>query len=155
MPNRDDSGHDPHDLDRFVRAQRRNYDEALAEIASGRKRTHWMWYVFPQVAGLGMSDTSQEFAIRSVEEAAAYLCHPILGPRLIACAEAALAVEGRTAREIFGKPDDAKLKSSATLFARVSPDGSVFHQLLDRYFEARPDDRTLGLLGDSEVGGRG
>jgi uncharacterized protein (DUF1810 family) len=106
-----------------------------------------MWYVFPQLDGLGSSSAARRYAIRSLAEAEAYLRHPLLGPRLTAIAEAALAVEGRSAREIFGAPDDLKLRSSATLFARVSPDGSVFHRLLDRYFDGTPDGRTLALLG--------
>jgi uncharacterized protein (DUF1810 family) len=133
-------------LARFVDAQRDRYDSALAEIARGRKRSHWMWYVFPQLAGLGASETSRKYAIQSLAEADAYLCHELLGPRLAACAEAALAVEGRSAREIFGSPDDLKLHSSATLFAQVSPAGSVFHRLLDKYFGGEPDEATLRLL---------
>ena len=97
-----------------------------------------MWYVFPQIAGLGVSATSRKYAIESLAEADAYLRHEILGPRLVACAEAALAVEGRSAQQIFGSPDDVKLRSSATLFARVSPEGSVFHRLLDKYFGGEP-----------------
>jgi uncharacterized protein (DUF1810 family) len=104
-----------------------------------------MWYVFPQIAGLGISATSCKYAIESLAEADAYLRHELLGPRLAACAEAALAVEGRSAREIFGSPDDLKLRSSATLFAQVSPAGSVFHRLLDKYFGGQPDDATLRL----------
>ena len=137
---------DVHDLARFVDAQRGSYDRALAEIASGRKRSHWMWYVFPQIAGLGVSATSRRYAIESLAEADAYLGHDVLGPRLLACAEAALAVEGRSAREIFGSPDDLKLRSSATLFAQVSPTGSVFHRLLDKYFGGEPDEATLRLI---------
>lgn len=136
----------PFDLGRFVTAQDGVYDEALAEIRSGRKRSHWMWFVFPQLAGLGSSATSRRFAIRSVAEARAYLDHPVLGPRLTEAAGAALSVEGRTAREIFGSPDDLKLRSCATLFAHVSPAGSVFHRLLDRFFAGEPDRRTLELL---------
>jgi uncharacterized protein (DUF1810 family) len=138
---------DPHDLERFVEAQRDEYDVALAEVRRGRKQSHWMWYVFPQLDGLGSSSAARWYAIRSLAEAEAYLRHPLLGPRLTAIAEATLAVEGRSAREIFGAPDDLKLRSSATLFARVSPDGSVFHRLLDRYFDGTPDGRTLALLG--------
>jgi uncharacterized protein (DUF1810 family) len=141
---------DPYDLERFVRAQHGIYEEALAEIESGRKRSHWMWFIFPQFAGLGMSPTSQHFAIKSVDEARAYLLHPILGPRLLRCAEAVLSLAGRSAYEIFGSPDDVKLRSSATLFAAVSAAGSVFHQVLGRYFEGVPDDRTLQLMGRSE-----
>jgi uncharacterized protein (DUF1810 family) len=137
---------DPHDLDRFVRAQERDYDGALAEVRAGRKRTHWMLYVFPQIAGLGASTTSQRYAIKSLAEAEAYLAHPILGPRLDACAEAALSVEGRTVHQIFGSPDDMKLRSCATLFARISPPGSPFHRLLDKYFAGVPDALTLSLL---------
>jgi uncharacterized protein (DUF1810 family) len=138
---------DPYDLRRFVRAQEDDYEQALSEIRSGRKQSHWMWYVFPQFQGLGFSSMSQRYAINSIAEATAYLAHPILGPRLVACAEAALRIEGRTAREIFGSPDDMKLRSCATLFARVSPIGSVFHQLLDKYFQGKRDDKTLELLG--------
>ena len=141
------SADDPHDLGRFLKAQDAEYDRALAEIREGRKRSHWMWYVFPQFDGLGFSSMSKIYAIKSVEEAAAYLAHPILGPRLVEIAEAALAVEGRSAEEIFGSPDDLKLKSSATLFARVSPEGSAFHRLLDKYFGGEADERTLRLIG--------
>jgi uncharacterized protein (DUF1810 family) len=137
---------DPFDLDRFVQAQSSTYDVALAEITRGLKRSHWMWYIFPQFAGLGVSSTSRRYAIKSVDEAKAYLSHPILGPRLIRCAQAALAVKMLTAHQIFGSPDDMKLRSCATLFASVSPEGSVFHQLLDRYFDGKPDQQTLTLL---------
>ncbi len=138
--------HDPYDLQRFVDAQAPDYERALAEVTAGRKQSHWMWYVFPQLAGLGRSTIAQRYAIRSAAEAAAYLAHPVLGPRLRACAAAALAVVGRSATEVFGSPDDAKLRSSATLFAQVSPAGSVFHGLLDRYFGGAPDPATLGIL---------
>jgi uncharacterized protein (DUF1810 family) len=138
---------DPHDLDRFVQAQAGDHERALAEIRSGRKRSHWMWYVFPQLDGLGVSPTSRHYAIRSLAEARAYLSHPVLGPRLVECVEAALGVEGRSALEIFGSPDEMKLRSCATLFSCVSPPGSVFERLLDRYFGGRRDDRTLRLLG--------
>ena len=138
---------DRHDLDRFVRAQRHDYERALSEIRSGRKRSHWMWYVFPQYEGLGVSATSRRYAIKSVAEARAYLRHPVLGPRLMDCAEAARRVEGRSALAIFGSPDDLKLRSCATLFAAVSPPGSVFEQLLDRFFGGDRDDATLRLLG--------
>ena len=123
---------DPYNLSRFVQAQERDYAQALAEIKSGRKRSHWIWYVYPQFDGLGFSSNSRFYAIKSVEEAKAFLNHPVLGPRLVECAEAALGVEGRTAREIFGSPDDMKLRSCATLFASVSPEGSVFHRLLGK-----------------------
>jgi uncharacterized protein (DUF1810 family) len=145
--NESDVAGDPFELSRFVRAQADDYDEALSEIRSGRKRSHWMWYIFPQYEGLGFSATSQRYAIKSLAEAEAYLRHPVLGPRLMECAEATLRVEGRSAYEIFGSPDDMKLRSCATLFARVSPAGSVFHRLLDRYFQGEPDGKTLRLLG--------
>jgi uncharacterized protein (DUF1810 family) len=137
---------DSYKLDRFLEAQAADYDTALAEIRSGRKRSHWMWYVFPQIAGLGVSETSQYFAIRNLAEAKAYLAHPILGPRLIECADALLALDGRTAREIFGSPDDLKLRSSATLFAHVSPARSAFQRVLEKYFDGASDERTLRLL---------
>ena len=137
---------DPYDLNRFVEAQATIFEQALAELRSGRKRSHWMWFIFPQIAGLGWSPTSRHYAIRSREEAAAYLRHPILGPRLVECVEALLALEGTTASAIFGYPDDLKLRSSATLFARVSPPGSVFHQILDRYFDGAADAKTTRLL---------
>jgi uncharacterized protein (DUF1810 family) len=138
---------DPHDLRRFVEVQERIYAQALAEIRDGRKRSHWMWFVFPQVEGLGSSPTSRRYAIRSLAEAEAYLRHPVLGPRLVECAEAVLGVEGRSASEIFGSPDDMKLRSCATLFARASPAGSVFERLLARYYAGARDARTLELLG--------
>src|SRR5205085_48435 len=109
-------------------------------------RSHWMWYIFPQFDGLGFSPTARLYAIKSRAEAEAYLSHPILGPRLQESAEAALRVEARSALEVFGSPDDLKLRSCATLFAAVSPEGSVFHRLLDKYFDGKPDRRTLQLL---------
>jgi len=137
---------DPYDLNRFVDAQDADYASAIAEIRNGRKRSHWMWYVFPQIAGLGFSPTSQHFAIRSLAEAKAYLAHPILGARLHECAEALLALKGRSAHDIFGSPDDMKLRSSATLFAQASPAGSAFHAIIEQYFDGRPDERTLAAL---------
>jgi uncharacterized protein (DUF1810 family) len=137
---------DPYDLGRFIQAQEHTYERALSEIRSGRKRSHWMWYVFPQFDGLGLSTTSKLYAIKSVAEAEAYLEHSILGRRLVESVQAALNVEGRSAFEIFGSPDDMKLRSCATLFASISPAGSVFEQLLDRHFGGEPDDRTLRLL---------
>ena len=134
------------DLNRFLLGQESLYGLALSELRSGRKRSHWMWFVFLQFAGLGASPLSQHYAIKSVAEAEAYLRHPVLGPRLVDCCEAVLAVKGRTAFEIFGSPDDLKLRSCATLFAQVSPAGSVFERLLARYFPDGPDDRTLLLL---------
>ena len=137
---------DPHGLRRFVEAQKGGYDRALAEIRAGRKRTHWMWYIFPQIHGLGASPAAKDFAIKSLSEAHAYLEHPILGPRLIECAEAVLAIKGRTAVEIFGSPDDLKLRSCATLFGEASPPGSVFEKVLAKYYQRRPDTETLRLL---------
>lgn len=137
----------PHDLSRFVEAQSTIFEQALSEIRSGRKRSHWMWFIFPQFRGLGSSPTSQHFAISSLEEAEAYLRHPILGPRLQECVLALLALDKTTASEIFGYPDDLKLRSSATLFAHVSPRGSIFEQLLDKYFDGERDSRTIGFLG--------
>jgi len=135
-----------HDLERFVEAQQGDYDRALAEIRSGRKRTHWMWYVFPQIDGLGSSLMATRYAIQNRAEAEAYLAHPILGPRLLEIAEAAAAIDGASATEVFGYPDDLKLRSCATLFAAVSPPGSVFERLLDKYFNGQPDGRTLESL---------
>lgn len=137
---------DRYDLNRFVHAQQGDYQRALEEIRSGRKQSHWMWYVFPQIEGLGSSPMARRYAIKSKREAEEYLRHPILGPRLRECAEAVLAVEGRSAHEIFGSPDDLKLRSCATLFAAVSPPGSVFDQVLSRYFDGRRDERTTQLL---------
>lgn len=137
---------DRYGLDRFVRAQDGHYDRVLGEIAAGHKQSHWMWFVFPQFAGLGASETSRHFAIASLDEARAYLAHPVLGRRLLQCADALLSVEGRTAREVFGETDAMKLRSSATLFAAVSPGESPFHRLLDRYFDGVRDERTLQLI---------
>lgn len=148
---RDDDA-DPHDLNRFVQAQESVYQRALAEIRRGRKQSHWMWFIFPQIDGLGYSSTAKFYAIKSLAEARACLEHPVLGPRLRECAAAALSVEGRTAYEVFGSPDDMKLRSCATLFAQVSPAGSLFHQLLDRYFQGEPDSATLGILRKSSGG---
>ena len=137
---------DPHDLNRFVRAQEGVYDRALSEIRAGRKRSHWMWYIFPQIEGLGQSPMSQRYSIKSSAEARAYLDHPVLGPRLRECAAAVNSVAGRSAVEIFGPPDDMKLRSSATLFASVSDD-DVFEQVLEKYFNGQPDADTLRRLG--------
>lgn len=142
---RDEAG-DPYDLNRFVQAHEDDYERALSEIKSGRKRSHWMWYIFPQFDGLGFSTMSKRYSIKSVAEAKAYLSHPILGPRLTECVEAVLSVEGRSAYEIFGSPDDMKLRSCATLFASVSPKSSIFDQLLEKFFQGKRDDKTLRLL---------
>ena len=137
---------DGFDLDRFVVAQEGVYEKALAEIRAGRKQSHWMWFIFPQVAGLGSSPASQHFAIRSRAEAEAYLAHPVLGARLKECAEATLAVKDRSAEAVFGPVDAKKLRSSATLFADVSPHGSVFQRIIDLHFQGRADERTNELL---------
>jgi len=137
---------DPFDLQRFVEAQKRNYDDAFAELRAGRKTSHWMWYVFPQIAGLGSSAMAQTYAIGSLAEAKAYLAHPLLGPRLRECVAAVNAVSGRTAHEIFGSPDDFKFRSSLTLFAEAAPDQPLFGQALAAYFAGEPDPRTLAAL---------
>ena len=137
---------DAFDLDRFVSAQEDVYDSALAEIRAGRKRTHWMWFVFPQLRGLGSSPIARQFAIRSAAEARAYLVHPILGPRLLECCEALLELSSTSATDIFGSPDDMKLRSCVTLFASVSEPGSVFQRVLSRFFGGAPDQRSEALL---------
>ncbi len=147
---------DPHNLTRFVQAQEGSYElgsyeQALSEIRSGRKRSHWMWYIFPQFDGLGTSSNSKRYSMKNLAEAEAYLRHPVLGPRLVECAEAALRIQGRTALAVFGSTDDKKLRACATLFAHVSPPGSAFHQLLDKHFQGRRDDKTLRLLAIAEV----
>lgn len=141
-----DSFSHPFDLDRFVKAQAPVFEQALGELREGRKQSHWMWFVFPQLVGLGHSQMARTYGISSVDEAAAYLQHSVLGRRLFECAEAVFAVPGRTAREILGSPDDLKLRSCATLFAAISPADSVFHRVLDHFFGGHPDPRTLELL---------
>jgi uncharacterized protein (DUF1810 family) len=144
---------DPYKLERFVEAQEAiyyppltMYEDALRELRAGRKRHHWMWYIFPQVAGLGHSVASQFFAIRSLGEAEAYLAHPLLGPRLEACALAANSREGRSVSAIFGSPDDLKFGSSMTLFAQITPVESVFHTAIRKFFDGRFDLGTLREL---------
>ena len=134
------------DLERFVEAQEGRIDDAMAELRAGRKRTHWMWFVFPQLRGLGHSQMAHHFGIASRDEAAAYLAHPVLGPRLRECVELVLAVRGRTAHEIFGSPDDLKLCSCLTLFGEVAGGDSVFDRALRQCFRGQPDQATLGLL---------
>jgi uncharacterized protein (DUF1810 family) len=138
------ASNDPYDLDRFVRAQAPDYERALSELHAGKKKSHWMWYIFPQFEGLGQSPISVRYAINSAAEARAYLEHPLLGPRLRECAAAVRDIVGRTALDIFGSPDDLKLRSSATLFAVVSKDG-VFEQVLQKYFD-ESDKETLRRL---------
>jgi uncharacterized protein (DUF1810 family) len=130
-------------LERFVDAQAGVYDQALAELRAGRKRSHWMWFIFPQIAGLGQSDMARRYAIASTDEAAAYLAHPVLGPRLRTCAAAVAAHDDRPADAIFDYPDNLKFYSSMTLFADVAPDEAVFQTCLDRFFDGAGDPATL------------
>jgi uncharacterized protein (DUF1810 family) len=135
-------------LERFVEAQDRGdtYERALSELHAGRKTSHWMWFVFPQIAGLGRSPMAQRFAISSLEEARAYLAHPVLGPRLVECARTLTALSGHSAEDVFGSVDAMKLRSSMTLFARAAPDDEVFSQVLREYFDGSPDELTDRLL---------
>ena len=133
-------------LERFLAAQERIYPVALAELRDGRKRSHWMWFIFPQLIGLGHSPTANHYAIKSRAEASAYLRHPVLGARLLECTGAMLAVADSSVSEILGYPDNLKFRSSMTLFAEVSNPGSLFHQALDACFGGEPDQRTLDLL---------
>jgi uncharacterized protein (DUF1810 family) len=138
---------DPFDLERFVTAQAPIYEAALGELRAGRKRSHWMWFVFPQLRGLGLSATAEFYGLASLEEARAYLAHPVLGPRLKLCTQAVLAIERGRLDAIFGAPDDMKFHSSMTLFARAAGDAeSPFPEALERYCEGRLDERTLALL---------
>ena len=135
---------DPYDLQRFVAAQDTGgiYDHATAELRSGRKTSHWMWFIFPQIAGLGRSQMAQAYAITSLAEARAYLAHPVLGPRLTECAAILTGLSGRTAAQIFGEVDAMKLRSSMTLFHYAAPGEPVFRQALDQYFAGAPDPAT-------------
>lgn len=141
---------DPFDLQRFVDAQDRDdtYATAVDELRTGRKASHWMWFVFPQLRGLGHSAMAQRYGLASLAEARAYLGHPVLGPRLRACTRLMLAIEGRDATAVLGTPDDLKFRSCMTLFDRAAPDEALFAQALQRYFEGAPDPRTLALLHD-------
>lgn len=135
-----------YDLHRFIEAQNGIYEQALAELKAGRKRSHWMWFIFPQIAGLGTSPMAEKYAIRSAEEASAYLADPILGSRLLRCVEAILSVNDRSAHDIMGSPDDLKLRSSMTLFAAVSDHGSPFHKAIDHFYNGKFDERTISIL---------
>jgi uncharacterized protein (DUF1810 family) len=135
------------DLDRFVAAQQATYESALAELRSGRKTGHWIWFVFPQLDGLGRSEMSHRYGIVSLAEARAYAAHPVLGARLRECAEALLATGGRTADDILGSVDAMKVRSSMTLFRRAAPDEPVFGRVLDRFYGGRPDPATETMLG--------
>jgi uncharacterized protein (DUF1810 family) len=139
---------DRYDLNRFISAQEGVYGRALAELRSGLKRSHWMWYIFPQIDGLGHSPTTRHYSIKSLEEARQYLAHPVLGARLKECAEAVLAIQGQPASDIFGHPDDWKLQSSMTLFELVSGPHSVFEHILDKYYQGKRDTRTLQIVGN-------
>jgi uncharacterized protein (DUF1810 family) len=134
------------DLKRFLDAQEDDFAIALSEIRNGRKQSHWMWYIFPQIAGLGFSSTSKFYAVNDLSEAEEYLRHPILGKRLIEISEVLLEIEGKTAHQIFGSPDDLKLKSSMTLFASLKETNPVFQKVLDKYFDGAKDGRTLELI---------
>ena len=146
---------DPYDLERFVTAQDAGgtYASAVAELRRGRKRGHWTWFVFPQVAGLGLSEMSRRYAISSLAEARAYLAHPILGQRIEECARTLSEVSGRSAGDVFGEVDATKLRSSMTLFARAAPDNPFFRDVLGRYFDGLADDATDALLRSSRRGG--
>ena len=142
-------GRDGYDLGRFVRAQEGVYEQACAELRAGRKRTHWMWFIFPQIKGLGSSEMAVRYAISSIEEAKTYLEHPVLGPRLRDCTQIVLEVQGRSAEEIFGYPDNLKFHSSMTLFAQaaeISEEDLVFSQALDKYFAGKEDAGTMERL---------
>lgn len=136
----------PYDLQRFVDAQAGVYEEVSAELRAGRKRSHWMWFIFPQIAGLGRSEMARRYAISSLAEAKAYLAHPVLGSRLRECTEWVNAVHGRSIDGIFGYPDDMKFRSSMTLFARAADDNAVFEEALRKYFGGEPDHSTLERL---------
>ena len=135
------------ELQRFREAQDGVIDAALAELRRGRKQSHWMWFVFPQLAGLGSSSMAERYSMRSLDEAKAYLADPLLGRRLVECTEAMLSHPALSAHAVLGSPDDLKFRSSMTLFALVSPPGSVFHRALDRFYEGEMDVRTLDILG--------
>lgn len=151
---RETSSHDAFDLARFTEAQEDIYDRAVSELKDGRKRSHWMWFIFPQIDGLGHSATTKRYAIKGMEEAREYLEHPILGARLLECAETLLGIEGRSASEIFGSPDDVKLRSSMTLFAAISGPDSVFGLVLDKFYSGQRDPKTQKILETMNKGGK-
>jgi len=142
---------DPYDLERFVEAQRGVFEQACAELRRGRKTGHWIWFVFPQIAGLGFSAMSQRYAIQSLDEARAYLKHPVLGSRLREICGIVNGIEGKSAHEIFGSPDDMKLRSSMTLFEHAAEGDAVFIEVLRKYFGGTEDKRTVELLSDVPV----
>jgi uncharacterized protein (DUF1810 family) len=137
---------DPYDLQRFVNAQDRVYGSVLAELRSGRKRSHWIWFVFPQLRGLGHSTTAHRYGISSLDEARAYLTHPVLGPRLRECTRLVAHIDGRSALDVFGSPDDLKVRSSMTLFARATDDNADFRAVLDKFYDGQDDPATVELL---------
>lgn len=139
---------DPYDLERFVEAQNPVIDQVKKELRSGRKRSHWMWFVFPQVAGLGKSRKARRYAVSSRQEAEAYLAHPVLGPRLRECTEIVNGVDGRSANQIFGSPDDLKFRSSMTLFEAVADEPSPFSTALELYYDGERDQKTLEFLSE-------
>jgi len=142
---------DSYNLSRFISAQEGVFENVLTELRNGQKRTHWMWFIFPQINGLGQSATSKHYSIKNAEEARKYVNHPVLGERLLKCAELILAIDGKSALEIFGSPDDKKLKSSMTLFACVTDISSVFIHVLEKYFSGKRDRKTIYLLGSSST----
>jgi uncharacterized protein (DUF1810 family) len=139
-------GADPFDLRRFVDAQDRVYDTVLAELRSGAKRSHWIWFVFPQLRGLGHSTTAQHYGISSIDEARAYLAHPVLGPRLRECTRLVAAIDGRSVDQIFGWPDNLKVRSSVTLFSHATDDSADFRAVLDKFYASEEDPATVELL---------
>ncbi len=141
---------DNHNLKRFVDAQERDYETALSEIKNGRKRTHWMWYIFPQIQGLGFSETSRYYAIKNKEEAAAFLQHPVIGKRLLNICEALLSLQHNNAHIIFGSPDNLKLQSCLTLFSSLPDANPVFEALLQKFFNGKKDENTLRILRQAE-----
>jgi uncharacterized protein (DUF1810 family) len=142
----DGRSNDPHDLERFIEVQSRVMEQVRSELRQGIKRGHWMWFIFPQIRGLGSSPTAVHFAIASREEAAAYLKHPILGPRLVECTQLAMDVKGRTSEQIFSEIDSMKFRSCMTLFAQVTLKEPIFEQALQKYFDGEPDELTLEIL---------
>lgn len=135
------------DLQRFITAQEEDFETAFREIKNGRKQSHWMWYIFPQIAGLGFSSTSRFYAVKDITEAENYLAHPTLGKRIVEISEVLLTIKGKSANQIFGSPDDMKLKSSMTLFGALENTNPVFQKVLDKYFDGERDRRTLELIG--------
>jgi uncharacterized protein (DUF1810 family) len=140
------AANDPHNLQRFVDAQEPVYATVLGELRAGRKRSHWIWFIFPQIAGLGHSPTAQHYAIHSLNEARAYIEHPILGPRLRECTGIVNSIEGASIETILGYPDNLKFCSSMTLFAHATEDNEIFHAALEKYYDGNPDEQTLDRL---------